>query len=140
VQDISQGTAHQPKADPCALLTSKDIQAVQGDPVQETKPSRQPGGGLVMSQCLFRTATSSKSISVAIASPGAISPRTFWQKQFHSGKAASDEKKNLKRNLLLDRKNRKKRKKMSPRVRALLPGWVKKPIGLAAPWWARFTF
>jgi hypothetical protein len=92
VQDISQGTAHQPKADPCALLTSKDIQAVQGDPVQETKPSRQPGGGLVMSQCLFRTATSSKSISVAIASPGAISPRTFWQKQFHSGKAASDEK------------------------------------------------
>jgi hypothetical protein len=85
-------TAQQPKKDPCTLLTSADVQAVQGDPVQETKPSAQPGGGLVMSQCLFRTATPSKSVSVAIASPGSISPRTFWKKQFHSGKPATGEK------------------------------------------------
>ena len=81
-----------PKTDACALLTSADVQAVQGDPVQETKPSTQPGDGLVMSQCLFRTATPSKSVSVAIASPGSISPRTFWKKQFHSGKPSAEEK------------------------------------------------
>jgi hypothetical protein len=91
-QNTPRDTAKQPKADPCALLTSADVQAVQGDPVQETKPSTQPGGGLVMSQCLFRTTTPSKAISLAIASPGAISPRRFWQKQFHSGKPAPDEK------------------------------------------------
>jgi hypothetical protein len=84
-------TAQQPKKDPCTLLTSVDVQAVQGDPVQETKPSTQPGSGLVMSQCLFRTANASKSISVAIASPGSISPRAFWQKQFASGKPAAEE-------------------------------------------------
>ncbi len=81
-----------PKTDACGLLTSADIQAVQGDPVQETKPSTQPGDGLIMSQCLFRTATPSKSVSVAMASPGSISPRTFWQKQFHSGKSSTEEK------------------------------------------------
>jgi hypothetical protein len=81
----------QPRADACAVLTSADVQAVQGDAVQETKPSTQPGDGLVMSQCLFRTATPSKSVSVAIASPGSISPRTFWKKQFHSGKSSTEE-------------------------------------------------
>jgi hypothetical protein len=80
-----------PKTDACALLTSADVQAVQGDAVQETKPSAQPGTELVMSQCVFRTAAPSKSVSVAIASPGSISPRAFWKKQFHSGKSAPDE-------------------------------------------------
>lgn len=74
------------------MLTSTDVQKVQGDPVQETKASTQPAGGLVMSQCLFRTANPSKSVCVAIASPGSISPRAFWQKQFGSSKAASEEK------------------------------------------------
>jgi hypothetical protein len=77
------------RIDPCSLLTSKDIQAVQGVPVQETKPSDQPGAGLIMSQCLFRTATPDKSISVAVASPGATSPRTFWKKQFHPDQDAA---------------------------------------------------
>jgi hypothetical protein len=83
--------AKHPKKDPCALLTTADVQAAQGDPVQETKLSAQPGTQLVISQCIFRTATPSKSISVALASPGSISPRAFWQKQFRSGKSASAE-------------------------------------------------
>jgi hypothetical protein len=44
-----------------------------------------------MSQCLFRTASPSKSVSVAIASAGSVSPRAFWQKQFHSAKSESEE-------------------------------------------------
>jgi hypothetical protein len=93
----SQKTAHnsakQTKAaDPCKLLTIGDIQAVQGDAVQETKPGTAPAGGLVMSQCLFRTANPSKSVSVAIASGGSTSPRAFWQKQFRTGHPESEEK------------------------------------------------
>lgn len=84
-QKAANGPAKQSRPDPCALLTSADIQAVQGDALQDTKPSTQPAGGLVMSQCLFRTASPSKSVSLALASPGSVSPRAFWQKQFQSG-------------------------------------------------------
>jgi len=91
-QKAAHDSAKLAKPDACAVLTSTDVQKVQGDPVQETKPNTQPAGGLVMSQCLFRTVNPSKSVSVAIASPGSISPRAFWQKQFGSSKAASEEK------------------------------------------------
>lgn len=91
-QKTAAHAAAQTKADACALLTSADIQTLQGDPVQETKPSTQPAGGLVMSQCLFRTTAPGKSVSVAIATSGTTSPRAFWQKQFHTGKAEPAEK------------------------------------------------
>lgn len=95
VISAAQKTATHPprqsRPDPCKLLTSADIQAVQGDAAQETKPSTQPAGGLLMSQCLFRTASPSKSVSLAIASPESVSPRAFWQKQFHSAQAESEE-------------------------------------------------
>jgi hypothetical protein len=90
-QKSASNTTKQTKPDACAVLTSADVQAVQGDAVQETKPSTQPAGGLLMSQCLFRTASPSKSVSVAIASAGSVSPRAFWQKQFHSAKSESEE-------------------------------------------------
>ena len=79
-------------ADPCKLLSSADIRAVQEDALQETKPSTQPSGGLVLSQCVFRTADPGKSVSVAIASAGSASPRAFWQKQFQSANSTSEEK------------------------------------------------
>jgi hypothetical protein len=91
-QKIAHNSAKQAKPDACTLLTSANVQKVQGDPVQEAKPGTQPTGGLVMSQCLFRTATPSKSVSVAIASPGTISPRAFWQQQFHHGNPESGKK------------------------------------------------
>lgn len=91
VQKATHNSTKQTKPDACALLTSADVQKVQADSVQETKPSNQPGAGLVMSQCLFRTANPSKSVSVAIASPGSTSPRAFWQKQFPSAKPSSEE-------------------------------------------------
>jgi hypothetical protein len=79
-----------PMIDPCTLLTGRDIQSVQGEAVEETKLSNQQGGGLLMSQCVFRTAAPSKSVSVALASADSTSPRAFWTKQFHSGKTDGD--------------------------------------------------
>ena len=84
------GVPQKSKIDPCTLLTSRDIQAVQGEAVQETKPSAQQGGGLMMSQCVFRTATPSKSVSVALALAASTSPRAFWKNQFHSSKTEVD--------------------------------------------------
>jgi hypothetical protein len=94
VASTAQKAAHSTKQampNACTVLTSADVQRVQGDVVQETKPSTQPAGGLIMSQCLFRTADPSKSVSLAIASAGSVSPRAFWQKQFHSAKPESKE-------------------------------------------------
>src|SRR4051794_23892144 len=90
-QKSAPNTAKQAKPDPCAVLTSTDVKNVQGDTVQEAKSSTEPAGGLVMSQCLYRTADPSKSVSLAIASAGSVSPRAFWQKQFHSTKPESEE-------------------------------------------------
>src|SRR5258708_27174822 len=38
------------KTDVCALLTRAEIQVIQSEPVEETKPSSQPSGGFVMLQ------------------------------------------------------------------------------------------
>src|SRR6266851_1621918 len=85
------------KIDVCALLTSAEMEAVQGEPVKETKPSVQPSGGFVMLQCFYRTTTSAKSVSLALgapdpAKPSALTPREFWRKQFHPPEPAEEEK------------------------------------------------
>jgi hypothetical protein len=75
--------------DACILLTSAEIEAVQGEPVKETKASVQPNGEMLISECLFHTTNFAKSVSVALATPysakpSALTPRIFWQKQFHA--------------------------------------------------------
>jgi hypothetical protein len=104
----------------CALLTSADVQTVQVDAVQETKPSVQPGGSLTMSQCLFRTVTASKSVSIAIAAESSISPRTFWKKQFHSVKTEADDKDKKEKKPVAGRKEEKEEEEdESTRPRAI---------------------
>jgi hypothetical protein len=91
------------KIDVCALLTSADIQAAQGEPVKDTKPSTQPGGDMVISQCLFNTNTFAKSVTLALVlpdptKPSALGPRKFWQRQFHSAANAKEKESADKRN------------------------------------------
>lgn len=83
--------------DPCALLTSDEIRAVQGEAVKETKASRQSSGGLVSLQCYYGLATSANSISLAVTEtdatkPGGTTAQAFWQKTFH-GEAEREGKK-----------------------------------------------
>jgi len=128
------GPAKQSGIDPCSLLTSADIAAIQGETVQQAKPSNQPGTGLLMLQCLFHTTTPSKSVSLAIAAPSAISPRAFWRKQFHAAKqdaarekgSAGAEKKSV-----AERKEQEEEESTRPRVIAGLGEeayWVGGPI------------
>ncbi len=92
-----KGNSSARRIDACTLLTKTEIEAVQGEPVKETKPSGQPSGGMLMSQCLFRTATFAKSVSLALATPhpakrSALTPRKFWRKQFHPPEEEEEEK------------------------------------------------
>ena len=84
------------KKDACILLTSAEVEAVQGEPVSETKTSAQPNGEMLITECVFRTTTFAKSVSLALATPSsakssALTPRKFWQKQFHARDMEEDE-------------------------------------------------
>lgn len=84
------------KKDACILLTSAEVEAVQGEPVSETKTSAQPNGKMLVTECVFRTTTFAKSVSLALATPSstkrsALTPRKFWQKQFHARHMEEDE-------------------------------------------------
>jgi len=89
------GTLASGKKNACTLLTSAEIEAVQGEPVNETKASVQPNGEMLVSECLFHTTNFRKSVSVALAvplsaKPSALAPRKFWQRQFHKSDVEED--------------------------------------------------
>lgn len=73
----------------CALLTSKEIEAAQGEPVKETRSTLQLAGGMNLLQCVFHTPTAAKSVSLEVATvnrsnSSAATPRKFWRNQFHA--------------------------------------------------------
>ena len=79
-----------PKLDACALLTSQEIQSIQGEAVKETKLSESSADGLNVSQCFFTLPTFTNSISLVVTQsadgPGARDPRQFWRDIFHRDK------------------------------------------------------
>jgi len=83
--------ASHPKIDACTLLTSQEIQAVQGEAIKETKLSGQAGGGMQISQCFFTLPTFSNSISLLVAQrgdgAGAKDPKDFWHETFDKNSA-----------------------------------------------------
>jgi hypothetical protein len=73
--------------DVCKLLTTAEIEAVQGEPVEQTKLNARTSGGLLISDCLFRTTTPSKSVSVELVTrdpkaSATLTPQEYWRKQF----------------------------------------------------------
>src|SRR5438270_13318892 len=85
--DVTKGNI-----DACRLLTPAEIEAIQGERVEETKPTVRPSGGLFATQCLFRTPTLNKSVSLFLTASDPLhsvplTARQLWQKQFHSSEA-----------------------------------------------------
>jgi len=76
------------KLNPCSLLTSKEIESIQGEPLKTPSGSSKIENGLIQSQCYFGLPTSSKSISLVLTqrAEGADgkSPKQFWETNFHS--------------------------------------------------------
>jgi len=73
------------KFDPCALLTSREIEDVQGDKLTAQKSSEPGRERFSVAQCFYTLATFSKSISLEVTRrrPGeAASPRTYWKQIF----------------------------------------------------------
>jgi hypothetical protein len=77
----------QTKSDACSLITNAEVQAVEGSPVKETKPSEQSDGKFRFSQCFYTTEVFNKSVSLALtesdpASASARDPKDFWKDTF----------------------------------------------------------
>jgi hypothetical protein len=90
------------RVDACALLTSKEIESVQGEAIRETKLTGQSTGGFSVSQCFFTLPTFTNSVSLLVAQKGegapARDPKEFWRDAFHEKKARErDEDPNQKR-------------------------------------------
>lgn len=75
------------KVDACMLLTSKEVQSVQGEALTEAKSSGRSEGGFSTSQCFFTLPTFTNSISLAVTrrgnGPDARNPKQFWKETFH---------------------------------------------------------
>ena len=107
-----------PKIDACALLSSKDIEAVQGEAVKETKLSGQAGGGLQVSQCFYTLPSFANSISLLVAhkgeGPDAKDPKEFWRETFQK-ESGEERERERERERGRDRKDRDKAKPESGR-------------------------
>ena len=82
--------------DTCKLLTSAEIQSVQGETVRETKGSERSNGPFLISQCFYTTPTFSRSVSIEVtqrdpAHPGAETLKELWREKFQRA-AERDEK------------------------------------------------
>jgi hypothetical protein len=93
-QGISPATADaaaaKPPVDACALLTSREIESVQGEAIKETKLTGQSAGGFSLSQCFFTLPTFTNSVSLQVTQKGqgigANDPKEFWRDTFHQEK------------------------------------------------------
>lgn len=75
----------------CTMLTKEEIEAVQGEPFQSTKPSQKSSSGLTVSQCYFELPTTMNSIVLTVTQRAqgadARDPKQSWQEIFHREKA-----------------------------------------------------
>ena len=80
--------------DACSLLTSKEIEAIQGAPLKDTKPSANSQGGLTVSQCYFLLPTAAESIVLTVTqrANGADGrdPKQLWNETFHRAKEEAE--------------------------------------------------
>jgi hypothetical protein len=77
------------------MLTSQDIESIQGETLKETRLSEGSADGLSVSQCFFTLPTFTNSISLAVTQragdTGARDPRQFWRDTFHRDKDRGEE-------------------------------------------------
>ena len=92
---ISSPATASGRVEACTLLTSADIQAVQGEPLKTTKPSQQAGHEFVIDICYYELPTPSNSISLSLAQPNPAkkdSVREFWENTFGDSEHGRKEK------------------------------------------------
>ena len=82
----------------CDLITNDEVQAIQGSPVKDVKPSEGSDGSFRIAQCFYTTEIFNRSVSLAVtesnpASATARNPKDFWKDTFgrYAGQVAEQE-------------------------------------------------
>jgi len=91
----TSGGAETRGPDACALLTSADIEEVQGEPVLTTKSGLSDGDVVSVSQCFYILATFSDSISLEVirSGPAGVTSQGAedrWRRMFHGDPPGGD--------------------------------------------------
>src|SRR5437899_12647772 len=63
-----------PKIDPCGLISAEEVQAIQGSPIKDVKPSEQSNGSFRIAQCFYNAETFNKSVSLTVQASAPASP------------------------------------------------------------------
>src|SRR5947207_15350952 len=76
-----------PKIEACSLIANDEVQAIQGSPIKDVKPSEQSDGTFRIAQCFYTAETFNKSVSLAVtqSDPGGAkgrNPRDYWKETF----------------------------------------------------------
>ena len=126
------------KINACELITHAEVQAIQGSPIKEVKPSEQSDGSFRIAQCFYTAETFNKSVSLAVTQPDPASatarnPCEFWQQTFgrYEGEAKEEKGDEEKKKSLREREGEEEGKGRPPKK---LEG-----IGDAAYWTANRT-
>jgi hypothetical protein len=91
----SSAGAAKATSDACALVEKSEVEAVQGERVAETKPSRQSDGNFLVSQCYYVAASPAKSVVLSAyhADPNNSAgrqPKDFWAERFAEAEGGRD--------------------------------------------------
>ena len=91
----SSQESNQVRLDACGLITTQEIEAIQGSPIKETKSSARSDAAFLVSQCFYTATEFSKSVSLAVMQrdpgrPTTTSPKDFWKERF--GRYSGEEK------------------------------------------------
>ena len=75
----------------CRLLTTDEIQAIQGEPFKSTKATEHTVAGLLASQCYFELPTTVNSVVLTVTrkAEGGRDPSESWREIFHREPSAS---------------------------------------------------
>lgn len=74
-----------PQSKTCALLSSEELQEVQGEAPTDAQGSEHATGTLSMSQCFFRLPTFARSVNLEVvrAAEGTDALKDYWRRRFH---------------------------------------------------------
>jgi len=75
------------KINACELITNAEVQAIQGAPVKDVKPSENSDGNFRIAQCFYTAEPFNKSVSLSLTQADPVSakprnPREFWKETF----------------------------------------------------------
>src|SRR5437868_13064880 len=85
------------KINACELITNAEVQAIQGSPIKDVKPSEQSDGNFRKAKSFYTAKTSNKSVSFSLTKANPVSarrrnPREYWKETFgkNEGEAKKD--------------------------------------------------